>query len=423
MKKEVDPDKLGTGDPARSADASGAPPSNTAPTNYIQIFRNGIDSIYLSYPGNLYPDKNNELADKKVLAQSPIPLEKAEAKVFIGAHVFKVHDKGKGLYPYVLSGDAYHIQLSGVSSRQLPLAYVQVRSEYLTQNGIYAIKKELLSLVSTFGEVTEPENVSRLDLFADFCIPIDFSDIAFAQWVTRCKRRHTHYMGDTFSGYSFGKGGDISANLYNKSLEILTSKKFYLEDLWKDKGWDGESTVYRLEYQIKNRVLAEHQAKQVDQVISRAGGIWLYCLLKWLKLTVPNPDDDNRARWLLHPLWEALADITWYESFEGASVPIRLKKIPDDSYLYRNGLSGLISFMAINGFTDFDEGTEEYKLAATAYFREYASLTGIDIYGYVTEKVALKSREYNLITERDRERQAEERAFYAEQYKRAKDGD
>ena len=76
MKKEVDPDNPGTGDPARSADASGAPPSNTAPTNYIQILRNGIDSIYLSYPGNLYPDKNNDLADKKVLAQSPIPLER-----------------------------------------------------------------------------------------------------------------------------------------------------------------------------------------------------------------------------------------------------------------------------------------------------------------------------------------------------------
>ena len=55
--------EMGAGEPQRECGSreSGAPPSNTAPANYIndetglQILRFGVDSLYLSYPGTLNP--------------------------------------------------------------------------------------------------------------------------------------------------------------------------------------------------------------------------------------------------------------------------------------------------------------------------------------------------------------------------------
>ena len=64
--------------PAPGSDTStGAPPSNTAPANYIdgstRIFRPGIDSLYLSWSGTLFQDIDDQLTGLKALAQSPNP--------------------------------------------------------------------------------------------------------------------------------------------------------------------------------------------------------------------------------------------------------------------------------------------------------------------------------------------------------------
>ena len=49
----------------------------------------------------------------------------------------------------------------------------------------------------------------------------------------------------------------MSARLYNKLLEIVVSGKAWTVPLWKQTGWDEQSRVWRLEFEIKREVLTQ----------------------------------------------------------------------------------------------------------------------------------------------------------------------
>ncbi len=123
---------------ARSADrriragrsSAGAPPSNTAPYNCnftYQPLRWGIDSLYLSYPGELSGKYELELRTLKNIAQGP-EHEAAKAQIELCGHFFEVKDKSSGLFAFTLVDDAFMIRLSSGKSKKLPMAYVQVSS-------------------------------------------------------------------------------------------------------------------------------------------------------------------------------------------------------------------------------------------------------------------------------------------------------
>ncbi len=404
---------------------AGASPSNTAPANSIvKILRNGIDSVYLSYKGELFEDIESKLKDLKQSAQSVLPMEKAKAIWVIGEHCFEVKDKGSGYFPYVLEDNSYRIKFSRAKAKQLPLAHVQVRSDWLTHKGIIHCKTELEHIIGTFGFIEEPENVSRADLFVDFIAEVNIEHIQLAQWVTRSKRHGQFHVDKVFTGYTFGLGGDISARLYNKTEEIKVSGKTYLYDLWRQQGWEDGQHVFRLEFQLQNRVLTEHDAKTIDKLLYRSGGLWRYCCLNWLKLTIPNPQDDTQSRWPLHPLWQALADIEWSGSFEGVSIPVRTSRIPPDSNLFEAGLSGLSSYMAIHKIDDYEEAVPRFIEDAMEYHNRDSYFTGRDFYSYMEEKAALKARRYNVINEKRHQKEMEaELRRNAEKYRKESDGE
>ena len=280
------------------------------------------------------------------------------------------------------------------------------------------------NIIGTFGLIEASENVSRSDLFVDFIVEVDLEQIQLAQWVTRSKRHGTFHVDKVFTGYTFGLGGDISARLYDKTEEIKKSGKIYLYDLWRDKGWEKGQRVYRLEFELKNRVLTEHDAKTIDKLLYRSGGLWRYCLLNWLKLTIPNPQDDTQSRWPLHPLWVELADIEWQGSFEGVSIPARTTRIPPDSNLFEAGLSGLTSYMAIHQIDDYEEAVPKFLIDAANYHNQNSHFTGIDFYTYMEEKAALKGRRYNVINKKIHERQVESDLRRSkEAYRKASDGE
>ena len=61
-------------------------PSNTVSNNcngeYFKALRWGVDSLYLSYPGELMPEVNERLTALKLMAQSLNPVEQSQACVF-----------------------------------------------------------------------------------------------------------------------------------------------------------------------------------------------------------------------------------------------------------------------------------------------------------------------------------------------------
>ena len=125
--------------------SEGTPPSNTVPNNcnreYFKLLRFGVDSLYLSYPGELLPEVDEELKELKQIAQSPEQHLQVQAQYPIDEHIFEVKGSGKGFFPYILKDNAFHIQLS--RSRSIPFAYVQLSSEYLTHKRLHWMQKML----------------------------------------------------------------------------------------------------------------------------------------------------------------------------------------------------------------------------------------------------------------------------------------
>jgi len=421
------------GAPAQRADprpaATGAPPTNRAPDNCIdtgyRLLRHGIDSLYLSYAGKLAADWAERLRDLKTNAQSDEEGERALAQVKIGPHLLEVADKAKRPFAFTLIDNCFHIQISGGKTASVPLAYVQVSSEYLAAVGLEAAETDLRFIVSTLGLVEGQALVSRADPFVDFVCLVDLNQFSEADWIVRAHVLSKFWHRGRFSGFSIGRGGDLSSRLYDKTLEIeVKSHKFYIHDLWKEAGWDGTQAVYRQEFQARRGLLKAVGIHTVPDLLETLPLLWQYTTQDWLRLTIPSATDSTQTRWPNHALWDGIS-----ASFLVSSDQPRLKRfsparLPRDERLYEQGLGYVSSFMASRGIGDWGEGLGEYLHGMKHHFdgKERKSKKGF--YGHLDEKVRGKGRRYNTIRNRPKDGSDEaEIAKRAKAYRRAKDGD
>lgn len=251
--------------------------SNTVPNNCnsecFKPLRYGVDSLYLSYLGELSPEIDEALKELKQIAQSSELHEQVFAQYPVEDHIFEVKDKSARFFPYILEDNAFRIQLS--RSRSMPLAYVKLSSEYLTHVLPSEAEKVLRHVVEHFGTVHESANVGRIDLFVDFVSPVDMESWDRHVWVTRASAINAYSIERNFSGWVIGSGGVISCRLYDKTLEIeKQSKKYYLHDLWKQAGWNGKDKVWRLEFELKREILTQKGLSKLSgySIISMAYG-------------------------------------------------------------------------------------------------------------------------------------------------------
>ena len=117
---------------------------------------------------------------------------------------------------------------------------------------------------------------------------IDFSAEDKEKFVTRARKLDLqfpdseHYIGKVFSGFVIGKGSLLSCRIYNKSLEILSSSKLWFKEIWKQYGWIEDKEVWRVEFQIRRKILKEFSIFTVEDVFSKLENIWAYLTQKWL---------------------------------------------------------------------------------------------------------------------------------------------
>jgi hypothetical protein len=390
--------------------SQGTPPSNTVPNNcnseYFKLLRFGVDSLYLSYPGELLPEVDDELKDLKQIAQSPEQHLQVQAQYPVGHHIFEVKSSGKGFFPYVLRDNAFHIQLS--RSRSIPFAYVQLSSEYLTHKAPLDAEKALYDVLGQLGTIQESANVSRIDLFVDFVTSENMEGWDRHAWVTRASAINAYSVEREFSGWMIGAGGVVSCRLYNKTLEIRQSKKTYLFELWNKAGWNGYDPVWRLEFQLKREILTQKGLGKLTEVIDNLNGLWSYATTEWLRLSLPNMDDQTRSRWPVHPLWGYLSSVDWQTGDNPLLARFSSARIPSNEMIFRGVLSSLVSFMAREQITNFDHGFAAFKLAFCQHFDEKSFHLGLSFDDFIKEKVAIKARQFNTILNRDIE--AEKRA-------------
>jgi hypothetical protein len=404
-------------------DTQGTSPSNTVPSKYIinknspsRILRCAVDSLYLSYQGELSHEVDDRLEDRKKSAQSDDDEQQSIAQITIADRLFNVSAQGAGRFRYVIADDRFRIQIS--RGKKLPLAYAKISSEYLTYNPIERIEQELRVVVNSLGMVHDEAKVSRADLCVDFIPGIPMDEFNVRQWVTRARKKAAYWTGgDRFSGWVIGAGGAIQSRTYDKVLEIVEeSNKTYLFKIWELLGWMPGEPVWRQEFQAGNTALRELRVETVPDLINNLSGMWLYLTEDWLRLTELG-NDSNKSRWATHPLWNEIQSAVWTRTPQLALERVRTSSLPRDERIFPSGAGYISSFMAREGITDWDEGLGTFMHQADEFFRQQ----GGSLAEQVEAKTRLKGRKFNTINNRTK-LDAEHARKHAEAYRKAKDG-
>jgi hypothetical protein len=114
-----------------------------------------------------------------------------------------------------------------------------------------------------------------------------------------------HMRYRPITGFSFGsRKSAMSAVVYNKSHYIKHKKPetVWFHDLWKKRGWDGSSEVWRIEFHLCREALHSMSIESAYQLPDRLSALWEYCTIQWLRYVVP-AGDSNRSRWETHAVW------------------------------------------------------------------------------------------------------------------------
>lgn len=380
---------------------SGASPSNTAPHNSntplpdgFRLLRLAVDSLYLSFPGELNAESFSALQKLKSNAQSENLEQLASAQYPIGSHIFEVRDRGTGMFPFVLVDNAYRIQLSR-PGKKLPMAYIQVSAEYLAYKTPRDILRELLTLLTELGTLDGGNTVSRIDLAADFSTPVVMDSWHRSAWVTRAIEIHNYAKDQQFTGWTIGMGGVIGCRLYNKIAEILHSGKTWAMDLWLPLGWKPGEDVWRLEFEFKRDFLKERGLGSLESVLDSRNSLWSYATTQWLRLTVPNEADSTRSRWPTHHLWTSLASVNW----EGPPGVLLDKysntRTPTEIRLITVVLGALSSYMAMYKIDNRAEAIDQILAKLYEHYSLVASRKELTFDEYLAQRVAVKGREFN----------------------------
>lgn len=407
---------------------SGASPSNTAPHNSnntpsdgFRLLRRAVDSLYLSYPGDLHPGVLTRLTQLKAKAQSPDPVKQSRAQFEVGSHIFEVKDKGSGMFPFVLDDNAYRIQLSR-PGKKLPMAYVKVSAEYLAFQGPVAVQEELKILLCEFGEITGQNMVSRIDLAADFTSFCIMDSWHRSAWVTRAVEIHSYAKDQEFTGWTVGMGGIIAARLYDKTKEIKHSGKSWAETLWLPAGWKPGQQVWRLEFEFKRDYLKERSLSSLDSVLANLNGLWSYATTEWLRLTEPNLADSTRTRWPTHPLWTALASVDWETKGGVLLKRFTNARLPDEKRLYSTVFGSLASYMAIHQLDDKGEAMDGLLGKMHQHFQDIAFYEGLHVDELLFQRVAARARLFNTYLNNPGETPEPEESEGVKAYRKASDG-
>ncbi|MBD2859959.1 replication initiation factor [Spongiibacter sp. KMU-158] len=387
------PERVGT-------DGGGAPLSNTAPSNCtdflsdVSILRSGIDSLYVSCPGQITPEMEDRLQCLKESAQSVVAELRASAYLDLEGHRFEVKAQGKGLYSFCLVDNWFHLQISSRGSESLPMLYAQIRSEVLTCEGVKPVLLKLVRIAQALDSAAGGFQVSRVDVCTDFVTKLDPGKFPQEWWVGRIAKLNRYSEHGRFSGYTFGAGGDLSCRLYDKTLELTKSKKEYFYQVWTLNGWDLESKVWRLEFQFKRPVLKELDVCGVTDLLGDLAGLWDYATREWLQLKLPSLDQ-TRSRWPTNPFWVCLQEADWGE-IDRHLWRVKTEREPQKHQLFVNGLGALSSYMAMTGVVDVDTGVQRFIRDARRY---HVTRKGYEraLDDHLLEKINEKAKRFNKI--------------------------
>ena len=361
----------------RSESPNRGPPKakGAAVTTALRVLSSGIDSLYVSFRGEVDTDRLEELEVLKARAQESGHPQVVSLGVERRA---LVHPSGWGSYRYWLRCGDFDVFVS--RGKGLPAVYARLASSFIHEIGPSGAVAQLRSflqaaLLPDIGDVL----CSRVDIYTDFqgWVPRPHD---YDRFVTRSRRNTSHlaihHDGRQFTGFTFGRDA-IVARLYDKGAEIAHSGKDWMRTVWGDR-LDQLRPVWRLEFQLRREVLAECSLQEPEVVVQKRQDLWTYAT-QWLSLRSPQPGE-RRTRWPLASSWMQLASAS-LGTPQSSLVRQRIRK-REESVLVR-GLAGYASSLAaVAGVSDLDLA----MLVSRRRVAEYMDATGRDFRELVRTK-------------------------------------
>lgn len=353
----------------------------------------GIDSLYLSFTGELKEGVLHELEEKLKLARAADLRERAKAVVLVMEHQFHMKKNGRSNYPFILEDAWLQIEIS--KRRNFPTIYIQLKSAFLNVMGIEYAKAHVRKIAEYFLKGVPDETVSRADIFIDFMTDTDFGEVKIRDWITRAEKL-MRSAGDRCTGWDIGRGGDVFLRLYDKTAQI-TCEQEYLKEFWRKAGWAAKQKVWRAEFQLRRTILKQFSIRNISELISSINDVWQYCTNKWVRLSLPDESKKNRARLKTHPLWQEIQNAQFGDgAFKGINRKLRKDRMPEEKHLYPQSLGFISTFCACNGHEDVNVRTMYHYLEAIKSYFEKRHFDGYGSFGALAKaKIAEKRRLYN----------------------------
>lgn len=231
---------------------------------------------------------------------------------------------GSSTWKWIMRNSGAEIKL-GARLHMGIVAKMRLSSEYLWgQPSLEVCLRNMQWFVNGLFQQRMYLQVGQVDLCVDlvgFELPALWEEVFITHALGKgpigesCKDR-AYFRGRKLETLQFsGHGNPMHSKLYNKVKEIQqhSPEKVWFHDLWRARGWDGKSTVWRKEFSIERAALRdliinkahETHIDSVYDVSKNVKRLWTYCTHDWLRMVVPLATK-NRNRWPTDPTWVVL---------------------------------------------------------------------------------------------------------------------
>jgi hypothetical protein len=257
-------------------------------TKNIKVLVSGVDSLFFSF---MIEWKNEELFtyfdELKLKAQSvnadfPGSLKPTNE---ILEWQFQMLPNGSRGYEWLLIGHDFALKIGKWQDMiTRPNIMAEIRSETLWCLGLKESISYLIALLEGIGATIIECKLSRLDLCMDILLPEKLWTMNLVDHaVTYADDKDIRISGRTMTGFYIG-AGKILARIYDKVLEIKKkSKKDWMFDVWGIKEVPEKMKVIRVEFQMRREFLNDMHMNTIEDLLTKAPGLWSYCSSDWLK--------------------------------------------------------------------------------------------------------------------------------------------
>jgi hypothetical protein len=327
----------------------------------LTVLASGVDRLELSVRGSVRHEVLRALEAAKREAErmrEPEPFRFTE-----GGRGFLVQASGRRAYPYVLLSPDFGLTVRG--NGELPPVRVDILSAFLHEVGAERAAAEVERLVTEALFVVAPELVvSRVDVYADVQ-GWELSEADGRRFVSRARKRTSYTVGRRLTGFVFGEGGPLLARVYDKTAEIGRDGEGWLSERWGERGDDGP--VWRVEFQVRRRVLAEYGVRSPHEVLGVVQNLWADGTREWLTLRRPTAAAEG-WRWPLDETWAVVQAIVVGAAVPGARRERRPETHRDRVVRFLQG--GLTTLGALSGADQIDAALMVARREVVRYLAE-----------------------------------------------------